>query len=61
MIVGDYVTGQYGEWNGSLGAVIGFDEDNDPIVSWIGQAGSNEASPGCGEYRKGLVVVNDEL
>jgi len=61
MVVGDLVTGRYGEWLGSLGAVLGFDEDNDPIVRWIGQAGSNEAFPGCGEYRKELMVVTEEV
>ena len=59
MRVGDIITGCQGnEWNGYFGTVLGFDEDNDPIVAWDGVRGSNEHFPGCGEYRDGLVVVN---
>jgi hypothetical protein len=59
MKVGDLITGVHGnEWFGHFGTVIGFDEDNDPIVAWNGAKGSNERSPGCGEYREGLVAVN---
>jgi len=60
MKVGDTVTGssRASEWSGYLGTVIGFDEDNDPIIKWNGARGSNEHYPGCGEYRKDVVVVH---
>ena len=60
MKLGDLVTGKKdGTYAGSVGVVFGFDEDNDPIVSWCNDWGSNEHSPGCGEFRDSLRVVNE--
>jgi hypothetical protein len=58
--VGDLVAGKKGgTYDGSVGVVFGFDEDNDPIVSWCNDCGSNEASRGCGEFRSSLKVVSE--
>jgi acid phosphatase class B len=63
MKVGDLVRGtKEGSWEGSVGIIIGFDVDHDPIVSWTGpyaHEGSNVFSPGCGEYRSQVEVVNE--
>tara|TARA_R110002110_G_scaffold159572_1_gene357437 strand:- start:180 stop:377 length:198 start_codon:yes stop_codon:yes gene_type:complete len=63
MKVGDLVRGtEDGSWQGSMGIVIGFDSDDDPIVGWTGHhahEGSNIRSPGCGEYRSQVEVVNE--
>jgi hypothetical protein len=60
MKVGDLVTGKKegGSYDGSVGIVFGFDEDNDPIVSWCNDWGSNEVSPGSGEFRSSLRVIS---
>jgi len=61
--VGDLVRGVEGRsWQGSVGLIIGFDPDDDPIVSWTGpysHEGSNVLSPGCGEYRSQIEVINE--
>jgi len=61
--VGDLVRGtEDGSWEGSIGVVIGFDSDCDPIVEWTGpyaHEGSNVTSPGCGEYRTQVEVVSE--
>lgn len=60
MKVGDLITGVHGnEWFSIFGIITGFDEDDDPIVEWSGCEGSNDRFPGCGEFRDGLVVVNE--
>jgi len=57
--IGDLVIGtEEGAYNGSIGIIFGFDEDDDPIVSWCNSEGSNESSPGCGEYREHLEILN---
>ena len=59
MKIGDLVIGtEEGAYNGSIGIIFGFDEDDDPIVSWCNTEGSNESSPGCGEYREHLEILN---
>ena len=60
MKVGDLVTGkEEGAYDGSIGIVFGFDKDGDPIVSWCNDKGSNETSPGCGEYREDLEILSE--
>ena len=47
MKISDLVTGRKGcEWIGSVGLVIGFDGDSDPIVVWTHGGGSHVVSPG---------------
>ena len=62
MKVGDLVRGvEEGSWEGSVGIIIGFDPD-DPIVGWTGpyaHEGANVMSPGCGEYRSQVEVINE--
>ena len=58
MKVGDLVRGS-AEWIGSIGLIVGFDEDDDPIVAWIGEQGSNEWFPGCGEFRSQVLVLSE--
>ena len=60
MKVGDLVVGKEdGYFDGSIGIIFDFDEDDDPVVSWCNDEGSNEASPGCGEFRGSLEVLNE--
>ena len=60
MKVGDLVAGtEDGTYDGDIGIIFGFDEDDDPIVFWCTTAGSNEASPGCGEYRSHVEILNE--
>ena len=63
MKVGDLVAGAKDkDWEGCMGIIIGFDPDNDPIVLWTGpyaHEGSILISPGCGEYRSQLKVINE--
>lgn len=62
MKIGDLVRGVEGKsWEGSVGIIIGFDADADPIVEWAGpyaHEGSNVTSPGTGEYKSQLEVIN---
>tara|TARA_Y100001963_G_C6669810_1_gene394553 strand:- start:358 stop:546 length:189 start_codon:yes stop_codon:yes gene_type:complete len=60
MIKGDLVMGVGGGFVNAKGIIVGFDEDNDPIVKWFGDVqGSSDIFPGCGEYRKDIVVINE--
>ena len=60
MKVGDLVTGNKEKiYDGSSGIMFGFDEDDDPIVAWCNDTGSNETTPGCGEYKNSLRVINE--
>ena len=61
MKVGDLVSGREEEvYYGYVGLVLGFDEDDDPIVLWCNEMkGSNEFTPGCGEYRNTLEVLSE--
>lgn len=60
MKVSDLVTGRKGcEWVGSVGLVIGFDEDSDPIIVWTHGDGSHTLVPGCGEFRKQVKVLSE--
>ena len=60
MKVGDLITGnKNGTYDGSIGIIFGFDEDEDPIVFWFNDEGSNEAYPGCGEFRNQMMVLNE--
>ena len=60
MEVGDLVAGKKGgTYDGSVGVVFGFDEDNDPVVLWCNDLGSNDHSPGCGEFRSSLKVISE--
>ena len=59
MKVGDLVIGtEEGSYDGSVGIIFGFDEDDDPIVSWCNDEGSNDFHPGCGEYRNQVEILN---
>ena len=59
MQVGDLVTGtEKGTYEGSIGIIFGFDEDDDPIVSWCNDTGSDDFTPGCGEFRNQVMILN---
>jgi hypothetical protein len=60
--VGDLVTGKKGglahTYADTVGVIYDFDEDNDPIVFWGGNA-SYDILSDCGEYRSSLRVINE--
>ena len=59
MKVGDLVAGtEEGTYDGCIGIIFGFDEDDDPIVEWCNDEGSNDFHPGCGEYRNQVMILN---
>ena len=60
MKVGDLITGtKEGSYEGSIGIIFGFDEDDDPVVAWCNDTGSNDFNPGCGEYRSQVEILNE--